>query len=141
MYRGAARLMGQSDTCASVRNDIAVTTSTKHSTHCLAPAPGSERLPYVALCPTFMQHVAYDITKCINIRHPISNWRPHMEASPGCTATITRTKNFRLLQLRELDVRNNSITGTLPSSWGSLTQASTLADVFDENCVERYVSP
>lgn len=30
-----------------------------------------------------------------------------------------------MLQLSQLDVRNNSIAGTLPTSWGNLIQASS----------------
>ena len=34
-----------------------------------------------------------------------------------------------VLQLRQLDISNNSITGFLPSSWGNLTQVSTTTTV------------
>ena len=53
----------------------------------------------------------------------------YAEFGPGCMAAIARTNSFCLLQLRELHAINNMITGTLPNSWGSLTQASTFTDV------------
>ena len=31
-----------------------------------------------------------------------------------------------VLQLRQLNISNNRLTGTLPSSWGNLTKASTM---------------
>ena len=44
---------------------------------------------------------------------------------------ICHTLNFAAaLQLSELDISSNNVTGTLPGSWGDLTQVNTIAYVF-----------
>ena len=49
----------------------------------------------------------------------------YAEALVGCYLSFSTAP-----QLHQLDVSNNLLTGTLPSSWGNLTKASTMIIVY-----------
>lgn len=95
---------------------------------------------------TFFQIMYHAYLQCITSADTVAI---PCEAFAPCTMHVWQTlfsccdKLVALLQLSSMELQNNNLTGTLPGSWGNLTQVSTLLPATcsepSQNCTSTVV--